>query len=79
MQCFIQARDSCVCKAMFGHWSCHAKNRLGRHTHIKPTKIKMCMYRGNTLLGLKNMMTYGRVKSMTAGPVTDTYLKLKML
>ena len=32
-----------------------------------------------TLLGLKNMMTYERVKPATAGPVADTYLELKML
>ena len=31
------------------------------------------------MLGLKNMTTYGRVKSATAGPVTDTYLELKVL
>ena len=37
---------------------------------IKPTKI--------TLLGLK-MTTSERVKSAMVGPVTDTYLKLKML
>ena len=49
MQCFVQALDSCACKAIFGHWPCHAKNRLGRHVLIKPTKIKMCM------LELKNM------------------------
>ena len=69
MQCFIQALDSCGCKAMFGHWSCHAKNRLGRHMHIKPTKIKMCMYRGMYTVGLKIMTTYRRVKSVTAGPI----------
>ena len=44
MQCFVQALDSCACKAFSGHWSSHAKNRLGRHVHIKPTKIKTCMY-----------------------------------
>ena len=44
--------------------------------HIKPTKIKTCMY--STLLGLKNM-TYKRVKPATSGPVADTYLELKML
>ena len=44
MQCFAQALDSCACKAIFGYWSCQAKNRLGRHVHIKPTKTKMCMY-----------------------------------
>ena len=59
-----------MCKAIFGLWSCRAKIRLGRHMHIKPTKI--------TLLGLK-MTTSERVKSATVGPVTDTYLKLKML
>ena len=32
------------------------------HMHIKPTKIKTC-----------NITTYERVKSATAGPVTDTY------
>ena len=31
------------------------------------------------LFGLKNMTTSERVKSATAGPVTDTYLELKML
>ena len=45
--------------------------------HIKPTKIKTCMY--STLLGLKNMTTYERVKPATAGPVADTYVELKML
>ena len=35
--------------------------------HIKPTKIKTCKY--NTLLGLKNITTYERVKPATAGPV----------
>ena len=35
--------------------------------------------RACTLLGLKNMMTYERVKPATAGPVADTYLELKML
>ena len=35
--------------------------------HIKLTKIETCMY--NTLLGLKNMRTYERVKPATAGPV----------
>ena len=35
VQCFVRA-----CKAIFGHLSCHAKNRLGS----KPTKIKTCMY-----------------------------------
>ena len=44
MQCFIKALDSCACKAIFGHWSCHAKNRFRRHMHIKPTKTKTCMY-----------------------------------
>ena len=43
--------------------------------HIKPTKIKTCMY----TVGLKNMTTYKRVKYSTAGPVTDTYFELKML
>ena len=32
-----------------------------------------------TLLGLKNMTTYERVKPAIAGPVADTYLELKML
>ena len=45
--------------------------------HIKLTKIKTCMY--STLLGLKHMTTYERVKPATAGPVADTYLELKML
>ena len=49
-------------KAIFGHWSCHAKNRLGRHVHIKPRH-------------LKNMTSYERVKSATAGPVTHTYFE----
>ena len=51
---------------------------MPRPMHIKLTKIKTCMY---TLLELKNMMTYLRVKSATAtaGPVTDTKLELKML
>ena len=62
MQCFVQALDSCVYKAIFGHWSCHAKNRLDRHVHIKKTH-------------LKNMTSYQRVKSATAGPVTDTYFE----
>ena len=53
------------------HWSCHAKNRLGRHQQ----KLKSAY----TLLGLKNMTMYKRVKSATAGPVTNTYLELKML
>ena len=29
----------------------HAKNRLGMHMHIKPTKIKTCMYRGMYTVG----------------------------
>ena len=33
--------------------------------HIKPTKIKKCMY----AVGAENMTTYGRVKPATAGPV----------
>ena len=45
--------------------------------HIKPMKIKRCMY--STLLGLKNMTMYERVKPATAGLVDDTYLELKML
>ena len=44
MQCFIQALESCACKAIYGHWSSHANHGLGRHMHIKPTKIKTCMY-----------------------------------
>ena len=49
--------------------------------HIKPTEIKMCMYRcmWHLLFGLKNMTTYQTVKSTAAGPVTNTYLELKML
>ena len=49
--------------------------------HIRPMKIKMCMYRcmWHVLLGLKNMTTYQKVKSTAGGPVTDTYLELKML
>ena len=43
--------------------------------HIKPTKIKTCMY----TVGLKNMTTSEGVKSATVGPVTNTYLELKML
>ena len=43
--------------------------------HIKPTKIKTCMY----TVGLKNMTTYERVKSETAEPITDTYFELKMM
>ena len=35
--------------------------------HIKPMKIKMCMY----TVGAQNMITYGRVKPPTAGPVAD--------
>ena len=35
--------------------------------HMKPTKIKMCMY----TVGALNMTTYGRVKPGTAGPVAD--------
>ena len=35
--------------------------------HIKPTKIKTCMY----TVGDENMMTYGRVKPATTGPVAD--------
>ena len=31
------------------------------------------------LLGLKHMTTYETVKPVTAGPVADTYLELKML
>ena len=73
----MQRLDSCVCKAIFGHWSCHDKNRLGRHMHIKPMKIKTCVH--STLLGLENMTTYERVAGFTAGPVVDTYLELKML
>ena len=38
----------------------------------EPIKIKTCMY--TVCLGLNNMMTYERVKPVTAGPVTDTYL-----
>ena len=26
----FQGPDSCACKAIFGHWSYHDKNRLGR-------------------------------------------------
>ena len=43
--------------------------------HIKPTKIKTCMY----TVGVKNMTTSKMVKSATSGPVTDTYLEMKML
>ena len=35
MQCFVQA-----VRALFGNWSCHAKNRLGRHVHIKNMRVK---------------------------------------
>ena len=62
MQRFVRA-----CKAIFRHWSCHAKNRLGS----KPKKIKMCMY----TVGAKKY----DVVSATARPVTDTYFELKML
>ena len=34
---------------------------------IKPRKIKMCMY--STLVRLKNMTTYERVKAATVAPV----------
>ena len=61
MQCFVR-----TCKAIFGHWSCHAKNRLGS----KPTKMKTCMY---TVGAKKNVV------SATVGPVTDTYFELEML
>ena len=73
MQVLFQALDSCAYKAIFRHWSCHDKNILGRYMHIKMTKIKTCMY--STLLGLKNMTTYQRVKPATVGPVADTYLE----
>ena len=43
--------------------------------HIKPTKIKMCMY----TVGLKNMTAYERLKPATTRPVADTCLELKML
>ena len=59
-----------MCKAIFGHWSCHDKNRLGRadrnNVHV------------HCLLGLKNMTTYERVKPATAGPVANIN-KLKMI
>ena len=42
-------------------------------------KLKHACTEACTLLGLKYMTTYGRVKSADAGPVTDTYLELKML
>ena len=42
-------------------------------------KLKCACTQACTLLGLKNMTMYQRVKSATAGPLTDTYLKLKML
>ena len=70
MQCFVQALASCACKAIFGHWSCHAKNRLGRHVHIKLTEIKTCMY-------AVGACKYEVVA--TAGTVTDTFFELKML
>ena len=76
MQCFIQALDSCACKAIFGHWSCHAKSRLERHMHIKLTKI---IYVHVHCWSLKHMMTYERVKSKTRGSVTNTYFELKMI
>ena len=66
---FVQALDNFASKAIFGHWSCHAKNRLGRHVHIKPTKTKTCMY----TVELKNITSYERVNSATAVTVSDTY------
>ena len=43
------------------------------------TSSRRKLKRACTLLGLKNMTTYKRVKYATAGPVTDTYFELKML
>ena len=42
-------------------------------------KLKCSCTEACTLLGLKNMTTYKRVKSATVGPVTNTYLELTML
>ena len=62
----MQRLDSCACKAIFGHWSCHDKNIFGRHMHIELTKIKTCVY--STLLGLENMTKYERVAGFTPEP-----------
>ena len=56
----FQALDSCVCKAIFGHWSCHDKNRLGRADENSNMHV-------HCLLGLKHMTTYERVKPATVG------------
>ena len=68
MQCFIQALDSCACKAYFG-LSCHGKKRLGRHWW----KLKCAC----TLLGLKNMKAY-ESKICDLG-TSYGYFELKML
>ena len=67
----FQALDSCAFKAIFGHWSCHDKNRVGRADENKNMHV-------HCLLGLRHMKTYERVKPATAGPVADAYLELKM-
>ena len=43
------------------------------------TSTRRKLKRACTLLGLKKLKTYERVKYATAGPVTGTYFELKML
>ena len=45
----------------------------------KCTLSRRKLKRAGALLELKIMTSYERVKSTTAGPVTDTYFELKML
>ena len=75
MQYFIHALDSCECKAIYGHLSCNAKIDCESLAHqADENYLPAC-----TLLELKNMTTYERVKSATTGPVTNTHFELKML
>ena len=75
MQCFIQALDRCACRAIFRH--CHVMPHIDWEgiCTSSPRKLK----RACTMLRLKNMTMYERVKNATAGPVTDTCFELKML
>ena len=75
MQCFIQALDRCACRAIFRH--CHVVPHIDWEGICTSSRQKL--KRACTLLGLKDMTTYERVKYATAGPVTDTYFELKML
>ena len=52
MQCFVQALDSCACKAILGHWSCHAKIDWEGMCTLSRRKLQHAC----TLLELKNMM-----------------------